>query len=315
MSFTVQQHHVVQFGRNIEHVLQQRGMKLPGLCSQGAYTGKAGEVVNLIASTTAQRNRSRHSDTPLISINGDRRWVFPQSYTHADLIDNLDVTKMLLDIQSGYVVAQAEALGRGADDEVGAALFAASATGETGTIQVAFPATQEVGVNVGGSNSGLNVPKLRAARRLLMASGMDLTRERAYVAITATEHDNLLGELQVTSVDFNDRPTLVDGMVTRFMGFSFVHMEWQAAQDGVTPATAVYPLSLPSIAPGGLAATTRNIPVWVESGMHFGRWGSLESRVTERADKNYNKQVWAEMLCGATRVQERKVVRIVCNSA
>jgi hypothetical protein len=146
-----------------------------------------------------------------------------------------------------------------------------------------------------------------------MASGLDLSREKAYVAISATEHDNLLGELQVTNMDYNDKPTLVDGRVTSFMGFSFVHVEWQATQtDGVT---ATYPLSLPFIAPGGLASTTRYIPVWVESGMHFGRWGGLDARVDPRPDKNYNTQVWAEENVGATRLQEKKIVQIACTSA
>ena len=311
MSFAVQQHHVLQFSTNVEHVLQQSGMRIAPLCTQGRYTGKAGVMLDLIGQTTAQRNRSRHADTPLISIPGDRRWVFPQTYTHAELIDNLDITRMLLDPRSSYVEAQANAMGRGADDEVGAAFFGASLTGENGTISVTFPAGQNVGVNVGGANSGLNVPKLRAARRLLMATGMDMARDKSYVAISAVEHDNLLGELQVTSVEYNEKPTLVEGRVTQFMGFNFVHVEWNA-YNGTTP---IYPLSQPSILPGGSGSTLRNIPVWVESGMHFGRWGDMINRVGERPDKNYNTQVYSEMICGAGRTQEGKVVQIACNSA
>lgn len=311
MSFAVQQHHVLQFSTNVEHVLQQTGMRLTPYCVQGRYTGKAGVMLDLIGQTTAQRNRSRHADTPLISIPGDRRWVFPQVYTHAELIDNLDITRMLLDPKSAYVEAQAQAIGRAADDEVGAAFFSAALTGENGTVSVAFPAGQQVGVNVGGANSGLNVPKLRAARRLLMSTGMDMARDKSYVAISAVEHDNLLGELQVTSTDYNEKPTLVDGRVTSFMGFNFVHVEWNA-YNGAAP---VYPLSQPSILPGGAGSTLRNIPVWCESGMHFGRWGGLETRVDPRPDKNYNTQVWAEMNVGATRTQEKKVVQIACNSA
>lgn len=310
MSFQVQQHHVLQFSTNIEHVLQQSGMRLAPLCTQGSYTGKAGVMLDLIGQTTAQRNRSRHADTPMISIPGDRRWAFPQSYTHADLIDNLDITRMLLDPRSAYAEAQANALGRGADDEVGAAYFGAALTGENGSVSVAFPGTQAVGVNVGGANSGLNVPKLRAARRILMATGMDMARDKSYVAISSVEHDNLLGELQVTSMDYNEKPTLVEGRVTSFMGFEFVHVEWNSYVAGAPS----YPLSQPSILPGGAGSTLRNIPVWVQSGMHFGRWGSTRNEVTERPDKNYNVQVFSEMICGAARTQEGKVVSIACNS-
>lgn len=146
-----------------------------------------------------------------------------------------------------------------------------------------------------------------------MGAGVDLSRERPYIAITSVEHDNLLGELQVTNMDYNDKPILVDGRVASFMGFEFIHVEWQALQtDGTTPQ---YPLALPTIIPGGVASTTRNIPVWVASGMHFGRWGGLENRIDQRADKNYNWQVWAEQTVNASRTQEKKIVQIVCNSA
>jgi hypothetical protein len=222
MSFTIQQHHVLQYSQNVEHVLQQSGMRLASACSQGAYTGKAGVMLDLVGQTTAQRNRSRHADTPLMSIPGDRRWCFPQSYTHAELIDNLDIMRMIIDPKSAYAEAQANAIGRGADDEIGAAYFGAAFAGENGTTQIALPAGQTVGVNVGGANSGLNVPKLRAARRLLMASGLDMARDKSYIAISAVEHDNLLGELQVTSIDYNEKPVLVEGRVTAFMGFEFI---------------------------------------------------------------------------------------------
>lgn len=311
MSFTVQQHHVLQFTRNVEQLLQQMGGKLPGLVSRGSYTGKSGAVVDQVGTIGVTRNRARHADTPHVSVPGDRRWVNPITITTSTLIDQIDDAKMLIDLRSPYAQAITQALGRADDDEIGAAFFGASAIGEQGQSTVAFPATQIVGVNVGGTNSGLNVPKLRVAKRLLMASGLDLSRERPKVAITATEHDNLLGELQVTSLEYNTKPTLVDGMVTQFMGFDFVHVEWQATNTG---GDAAYPQALPFIAPGGLASTTRQIPVWVESGMHYGTWNDMAMRVDTRPDKNYNTQLWAEQMIGTTRTQEKKVVQIVCLS-
>jgi hypothetical protein len=311
MSFTVQQHHVLQFTRNVEHLLQQMGGKLPGLVSRGSYVGKSGAAVDQVGTIGVTRNRARHAETPHVSVPGDRRWVNPNTITTSTLIDQIDDARMLIDLRSPYAEAITRALGRADDDEIGAAFFGTSATGEQGQSTIAFPGTQSVGVNVGGTNSGLNVPKLRVAKRLLMASGLDLQREQPWIAISATEHDNLLGELQVTSMDFNSKPTLVDGRVTSFLGFNFVHVEWQATNTG---GDAAYPLSLPFVAPGGLGGTTRQIPCWVESGMHYGTWSGLDMRVDPRPDKNYNTQLWAEQIIGATRTQERKVVQIVCLS-
>ena len=312
MSYDIQTYQVLQFSQNVEFLLQQRGMKLPGFVNQGSYTGKAGSVVDQVGTIGIVRDRARLTDTPQLNVPSDRRWVYPHSLTSSTLIDNLDVIRMLIDLKSPYAQAISEALGRAVDDEIGAAFFAAAMTGEQGLTTTAFPAAQQIGVNVGGTNSGLNVPKLRAAKRLLMQSGIDLAREQPHVAITAVEHDNLLGELQVTNLDYNSQPTLVEGRVTSFLGFTFHQVEWQATMtDGVT---AQYPLSLAYIAPGGLASTTRYIPVWVQSGMHLGRWGATESRVSERPDKNYNIQVWSELNCGAVRTQEKKVVQIACLS-
>ena len=216
---------------------------------------------------------------------------------------------MLVDPRGPYAVRIAEAMGRASDDFIGEAFFADAATGKTGSTATAFPNTQKVGVDVGGTASGLNVAKLRAAKKLLMASGLDLARNQAYIAITSQEHDDLLGELQVTSLDYNTKPTLVDGVVTQFMGFNFVHVEWQATVSPNGVAAAAYPLSLPYIAPGGLAATARFIPAWVEDGMYQGMWGGLETHVDDRKDKNYSNQLWAEMTTGATRLEKKKVVQ------
>jgi hypothetical protein len=313
MSYTPQPHHVIQFTQNVEHLLQQTGMRLTGFCSKGSYTGKSGAVVDQLGTIGVIRDRSRHADTPHLSVAADRRWVLPHTLTTSTLVDQVDVIRTLIDLKSNYAKAMAEALGRSADDEIGSSFFTPAPVGEQGLSTVAFPATQVVGVNTGGANSGLNVPKLRAASRLARAAGVDLAREKLYCAITATEHDNLLGELQITNADYNDRPTLVDGRVTSFMGINFVHIEWQSTlTDGVT---ASYPLSLPTIAPGGLAATARFIPVWCESGVHYGTWSGVESRVDPRPDKNYNTQLWSEMIVGATRTQEKKIIQIAVNSA
>lgn len=313
MSFTIQQHQVLQFSRNVEMLLQQSGRRLPGLVSNGSYVGKSGSPVDQVGTIGIVRNRARSTDTPHLSVPGDRRWVYPNSITSATLIDNLDIARILVDLRSAYTQEIAMAVGRAMDDEIGAAFFSNALTGEQGGTSTAFLAGQQVGVNIGGTASGLNVPKLRLAKRYLLAAGVDIATTKMYAALTSVEHDNLLGELQVTNLDYNSKPTLVDGRVTEFLGINFVQVEWQSLMtDGVTPQ---YPQSLSTLVPGGTGGITRNIPVWVESGMHFGMWGGLENRVDQRQDKNYNWQIWSECNVGATRLQEKKVVQIACSSA
>lgn len=204
---------------------------------------------------------------------------------------------MLIDPQSSYVQNAVQAMRRAQDDEILQAFYAASATGENGTTATSFPAGQIVGVNVGGTGSNLNVAKLRAAKKLLLAAGVDFEAERAYVAITAADHDALLNEVQVVSSDFNSKPVLVDGMVTSFMGFQFVNIEHgdSASYDAYSVMTS---------------GSNRLLPCWVPSGMHLGMWQDVQTRVDQRPDKRYSTQCYAKTTIGATRIEELKVVQI-----
>lgn len=298
MSFQVPTHFVQTYSTNVMMLLQQRGGKLASTVSQGSYTGKAAKAVEQVGLVTPVRNLGRHSDTPLISTPADARWVFPNDYDWADLIDTQDKLRMLIDPQGPYTQNAINAMRRAQDEEILLAFFAASATGENGTISTAFPGGQQVGVNVGGTNSNLNVAKLRAARRLLMAAGVDLESEPIYAAITASDHDALLNEVQIASLDYNSQPVMVDGRVTRFLGINFVHVEFSDAT------------SYPQAAPVLVNAGVRSIPVWVPSGMHLGMWNDVQTSVDRRPDKRNSIQVYCTTTLGATRIEERRVVQI-----
>ena len=297
MSFSVPTHFVQAYTTNVEMLLQQRGGKLLSTIMQGSYTGKGAKAVEQVGPVKPVKNLGRHSDTPLISTPADARWVFPNDYEWADLIDDQDRLRMLIDPQSAYVMNAVNAMRRAQDDEILQAFFLASATGENGTTSTAFPAGQIVGVNVGGVNSNLNVAKLRAAKRLFMAAGVDLEYEKLFTAITSGDHDGMLNEIQVTNLDYNTRPTLVEGKVTAFMGFNFIPVEF-------TDATAYD-------AAATMGLTTRQVPAWCSGAMHLGMWNDITTRVDTRPDKRYATQVYAKTTIGATRLQEKKVVQIL----
>jgi hypothetical protein len=298
MSFAVPTHFVQAYSTNVMMLLQQRGGKLASTVSQGSYTGKAAKAVEQVGLVTPVKNLGRHSDTPLISTPADARWVFPNDYDWADLIDSQDKLRMLIDPQGPYTQNAINAMRRAQDEEILLAFFASSATGENGTTSTAFPAGQQVGVNVGGTSSNLNVAKLRSARRLLMAAGVDLESEPIYCAITASDHDALLNEIQIASLDFNSQPVMVDGQVRRFLGINFIPVEFSD--------TTSYPQASAALVSGGV----RSIPVWVPSGLHMGIWNDVTTAVDRRPDKRNSVQVYATQTVGATRIEEKRVVQI-----
>ena len=298
MSFAVPTHFVQQYTQNVMMLLQQKGGKLASTVSQQSFTGKGAKAVEQVGLVTPVKNLGRHSDTPLISTPSDARWVFPNDYDWADLIDQQDKLRMLIDPLGPYTQNGVNAMRRAQDEEILMAFFSSANTGENGTVATAFPAGQQVGVNVGGTNSNLNVAKLRAARRLLMAAGVDLESESIYCAITASDHDALLNEIQVASLDFNSQPVMVDGQVRRFLGINFIPVEFSD--------TTSYPQASAALVSGGV----RSVPVWVPSGMQLGMWNDVTVKVAERPDKRHSVQTYISTTVGATRIEEKRVVQI-----
>lgn len=291
MSFQVTTHFVQQYSTNIQLLLQQKGSKLRDAVTVNSYVGKAAKAVEQVGAVEPVKNQSRHSDTPLISTPADARWVYPNDYDWADLIDDQDKLRMLIDPTSSYVQNGVYALGRAQDKEIIAAIFGSSNTGENGSTAVTFPSAQQVAATVGSSAAtGLNIAKLREAKKKLMAANVDIDNDPLYVAITAAEHDALLNEAQVISLDYNAKPVLVDGKVTSFMGFQFIHTELLTTD----------------------ASGYRRIPVWAKSGMHLGMWNDIKTSIDRRPDKRNAYQVYVTGTYGATRLEEKKVVEIKC---
>lgn len=286
---------VQQYATNVAMLLQQEGSRLRGCVQEYALYGQAAEVLEQFGQVSAVMNQARGSDTPLVNTPQNRRWCYPNDFDVADLIDNQDKLRLLIDPTGPYAKAQAYALGRAIDDQICAAFFSNSNTGQNGSTSTAFPSGQQVAIATGASAStGLNVAKLRAARQLFLAAEVSLDTEQFFVALDAKAHNDMLNEAQAVNLDYNTRPVLVDGRITSFMGFNFVHSER-------------YP-GAPSYQ--GTAPSNRQIPAWVKSGMALGIWNDISASVDRRPDKRNSWQVYTTGTFGATRLEEQRVVMI-----
>jgi len=271
-------------------LLQQEGSRLRNAVTTGAHVGKAASVVEQFGSATAALKTGRHSDTPLLDLSQDKRWVFPLDYEWASLIDNEDQLRMIVEPTSPYARAGAGAMNRAIDDVVLTSVFGTNYTGENGTTSEAFSATYEVGVNTGGTASALNVAKLQLAIRLLMTANKGDLMEPVFGAISSYEHDSLLKEIQVVNKDYSNSAVLENGKVKRFMGVDFILTERL-----------------------NIASGNRLIPIWLKSGLYLGMWKDIAAEITKRADKSYATQVYLAMTLGATRTQLGKQIRVLCD--
>ena len=275
---------VQQYSTNVAHLLQQRGSKLRDAVMTGTATGKAAKVVEQVGAVNAVKRTTRHADTPLISTPHAARWTFPVDYEWADLIDDQDKVRALIDPQSPYAVNGAYAMGRAIDDEILAAFFGTAKTGENGATDEAFAGQQ---VAADGSDA-LTIGQLLEAKEILMGNEVDLDNDTIYMAITAQHHADLLAMPDIKTIDSNSTKVLVDGRVRAFLGINFITTQ------RIPGEADPYPL-----------------PMWAKSGMHLTTWNDITTKISEREDKSYATQVYCKATIGATRLELGKVVRIL----
>lgn len=292
MSVNIPNHYAQQFATNVQLLLQQEDSRLRGLVTSGQYIGEQASPVDQIDSIEMQAVTGRFEAMPRVDADTARRWVTPLDFDLPQLIDSFDKLRLLTDPGSVYVKNAVSAAKRKMDDVIIDAFFAAAKTGKTGSGSTSFPAGQQVAVNQGASgNTGLTVAKLREARRILRAAEVDLDMDPITCVVSSKQEDNLLAEAQVISLDFNDRPVLVDGRLKSFLGMNFVHSE-RLDTDG---------------------SSYRRVPVFAKSGMHLGIWNDITTDISQRKDiRGLPFQAYVYMTIGATRLEEEKVVEIKC---
>jgi hypothetical protein len=300
---------VKQFNSMLFHLSQQKGSRLQPHVRNETQKGKS-QFFDRLGLVTATKKVSRHSDTPLIDTPHSRRRVTLSDYEHADLIDDADRVRLLIDPESSYAQSFMWAFGRAKDDEVFLAFDGAASGGEEGGTSVAHPNTQKVASVASAAGADLNVQAERRAKQKLDEAEVDPSISR-YIAPDAEAIENLLSETEVTSADFNTVRALVMGEVDTFLGFKHVRSERNLLQSG----TLEFDETSGVVGGGGGSGDAdgyARIPCWAEDGMLLSLGQEIKTRISERDDKSYSTQVFASMTVGATRLEEEKVVMILC---
>lgn len=301
-SYSVPEHHVKMYSANIQEALTKEGGILTPYVTMGTYSGEKAQVVSFLGDVEFVERDTVYQDTQLTEIEHTQRWITGIEYDAAILIDRLDVLKMIYEPTSPYVAQMAKGANRKRDEVIMSKFFAAAKTGKDGTTSATFPASDIIA----HGSTRMSIAKLRAARKLLKKRHVDLRSTTPYIAVTAEQTDDLLGEVAVGSSDFNAVKPLVDGEVSRFMGFMFVPYD----DNGTSANGRGIPTELVAGTPGD--AKIRNCPVWIPNGMHMGSWAGLVVTINNRPDKNNIKQAHATFTLGATRLEEGKVLQLQC---
>lgn len=303
---------VQQYNANAFHLSQQKGSLLQDAVRRETQKGKS-QFFDRIGSVSAVLRVGRHSSTPQIDTPHSRRMVTMADYEWADLVDDQDKIRMLIDPASEYAMAAAWAFGRSKDDVIIASAFAAAAGGETGSSSVSHPNNKKYAANDGTGFTNLNVTTLRAIRRILR-QGEVSPDIPLYACVQASQIESLLGQTEVTSSDYNSVKALVQGDIDTFMGFKFIDCE--RLSDLSTRTISASPTT-GAVGSGTSIATSsyRSCIFWAKDGLLLSTGEDLTTKMSERDDKGYSMQVYARMSIGGTRMEEPKVIEVACKES
>jgi hypothetical protein len=292
---------VTDFTNQVEFLVQQMPARLWASSTIRTYMGSGATATEQFGATTMSLVTGRVQPKPITDTPADRRWIYPQKYWVSDIVDTYEELEMAISPDGWIAQDFVFAANRQKDDVWIANYFGNALTGNTSTTgnapstTVAFPSGNFQAVTVGSAGgatpTGMNVPKLRGARKQMLQAEVDLEYDSAYAAMSAIQLDDMLNQAQAISLDFQDKPVLEDGQITRFMGFEFKHSERLPVD----------------------ANSYRKCPIWVKSGMRSGVWQDEKTRIVPRYDLIGDPfEVGTMLMVGATRLQEPKCQAALC---
>lgn len=307
MSMQITEAFVQQYRNNVFHLSQQKGSRFRPAMRVEAMKGKH-QYFERIGTVAAQLRVTRHGDTPQLDTPHSRRRVSLADYEWADLIDDQDKIRTLIDPTNPYVQAGMWSMGRAMDDVAIAALIGTAYAGETGSDSVTMGNAQKLlAATEAAPNTptNLNVDTLRRIKRYFDANDVDESIKR-YIALSSSQIYALLGQTAVTSADYNSIKALVNGQINEFMGFSFIRTERLPTASYTYDAGGVIADS------GTTLSGARTVIAWCQDAAILAVGEDMVAKVSERNDKGHATQAYVRMSIGATRLEEAKVCLIGC---
>lgn len=296
MPLQVTQFYETEFAKNWEMLVQQGDCRLGGAVTSTSFGGRR-KWFNQLSVGTMTEVTERKGDTPDGDSTGLKYWLYRRKFEFVKVWDEDD--EMQLDSialpDSDEVVSFGMAENRTKDDVIIQSMDATRYIGENGTDTDAFPSGQSIAVNYvySGStaNSGLTVPKLREAKRILNVN--EVPDSERYISVGSRQIDDLLATVEVTSRDYTDAQALKDGKIDVFMGFKFIRSERLPLNSGTD---------------------VRSVFAWHKGGIKFAD-NMRNVHIDLLPNKRHAKQLRGVSRMSAARTENERVVRIYCDQS
>lgn len=224
--------------------------------------------------------RIPQTDVTPLNVSYSQATVTLSDYIAAEYSDIFNQAKVNFDERSELVQVVGKAIGRRADQLIIDAI-AGSAT------------SLSVINDVGGTDSNLNVAKLRRAKSLLDTNNVPMGDR--FILIHAANLQSLLAETSVTSTDFNTVKALVQGEVDTFLGFKFITIG-DRTEGGLT---------------GGGSGSDRKVWAWHKSAVGMAEGMGIRSEINYIPEKT-SWLVSSMLSAGAVAIDAGGIVEIIC---
>jgi hypothetical protein len=281
-----------EYSNFLEQTLQVADSRLQrAVTFAGGYRGEKVQPVKRIGTFEFAERMSRLQPTINVEPTYSSRSIGPRIWQVAPIFDRTDEFFIGFSPESQIAVGGRSAFNRKKDSVIASAFFATALTGKDGATSTIWDTTQDVATSVGGSGTGFNYEKFLAGLELL-GRNQALETERPFVLLSYAQQTRFLKQLEVISSEYNLSVQKDDtGRIRGFMGAEVI--------------VGDYAELLPS-------ANLRYVPMWVPSAMHLGMWDDLMVSFDERVDLSHAMQIFHEFVGNATRLDEKRIVRIQC---
>ncbi len=275
---------IKQYGDAIALQVQLKTSKLATSVHQKPDCVGEESYEDQIAAMTARKKTARNEAVINDDPTYDRRKILPSYYFVAPLVDNMDKLMMAKDPTSAIVQSNAAALARAKDDLLGAAFHATAYSGKAGTTSNNLAGTSLIAAGA----TGLTMAKIRTAKKVLDEN--EVEPEDRFLACSATQVEDLLAVTEVTSTDYAQVKALVSGQIGTICGFTFIQTERLPVD----------------------ASDARKAVAYHKNGMVLGTWMDMKTSIDILPGNHFSAQVYAGQSFGATRLEEKRVVQILC---
>ena len=283
-----------QYSSVLELLLQQKTSKLRGLFATGNHVGKMASPVQQVGNVEFRQPEGRFAPIAFQLPNYTRRWVFPNDRDVGVPVDTFDLLRTIIDPKAQLNEAISAAANRFFDQLIVNCAFASASTGvDASSLSTeSWPAsTYLVNEDFGASaTTGMTYRKFIEAKRILRHYENDLDSMSAVMIIGSQQESDLLTAQEAISKEYNDKPVVENGVITRLAGMNIVVSERLAYASSVRDCICAMP-----------------------NGLYLGIWKDMTLSITQRTDlTGHPWQLYAMLSAGATRLELGRVIEVQC---